>query len=173
MANAGPDEAALRACVAACAPAWPFTIHKARQFFYVSFEATDEGATAAAITVKAQLDGHEQGLLGGRKPKLDFSSPEVVSGKPKSTSADEIECTSVSEAVRIQGLELLSEVLTEEEERQMLAEIDARSWLTHIKRRVQHYGYGLTLFTHSAHYPYECLEDDLWCGQLRIQLSDA
>lgn len=41
----------------------------------------------------------------------------------------------------VPGLTYCREFLTTEEQCQILAEVDARSWLSDLKRRVQHYGY--------------------------------
>ena len=41
----------------------------------------------------------------------------------------------------IQGLTLLQNFITTEEEANLLAAIDQETWLTDLKRRVQHYGY--------------------------------
>jgi len=41
----------------------------------------------------------------------------------------------------IQGLTLLQNFITAEEEAILLAAIDQETWLTDLKRRVQHYGY--------------------------------
>lgn len=41
----------------------------------------------------------------------------------------------------IPGLQYIDEYITPDQERRLITAIDRREWLTHLKRRVQHYGY--------------------------------
>lgn len=42
---------------------------------------------------------------------------------------------------KIKGLNLIENYISEEEERNLIAQIDKQNWLNDLKRRVQHYGY--------------------------------
>jgi alkylated DNA repair dioxygenase AlkB len=52
----------------------------------------------------------------------------------------------------VQGLTYLPNFLTEEEQAELLWEIDARPWLTELRRRVQHYGYKYDYKARSVDY---------------------
>lgn len=71
----------------------------------------------------------------------------------------------------IQGLALLEELITEDEERQLLSHIDASEWNTSLKRRTQHYGYEYNYTSKDALKPTTPIPE--WCTFLidRLDLS--
>ena len=62
----------------------------------------------------------------------------------------------------IEGLKYVPEFITEAEERYLLQSINSESWLTDIKRRVQHYGYRYDYKARSIDYSMYLGEVPLW-----------
>lgn len=62
----------------------------------------------------------------------------------------------------IEGLKYVPEFITEAEERYLLQSINSESWLTDIKRRVQHYGYRYDYKARSIDYSMYLGELPLW-----------
>ncbi|MDZ8239996.1 MAG: alpha-ketoglutarate-dependent dioxygenase AlkB [Nostoc sp. ChiQUE01a] len=52
-----------------------------------------------------------------------------------------INLTRESDIAKISGLKYISEYITENEHDKLLENIDQQTWMTNLKRRVQHYGY--------------------------------
>nr|CAG4719380.1 unnamed protein product [Naegleria fowleri] len=61
--------------------------------------------------------------------------------KKKHVKGWSIECTSSTEHVKIPGLIVIENFLTEEEEEKIIKQVDQHDWVQELQRRVQHYGF--------------------------------
>lgn len=102
--------------------------------------------------------------------KNPYNDNEFVSGhkewKVKGSGTDHIpECTSVSESIVIDGLSILNEFVSVEEELELLESLELTSWQETLSRKVQHYGFNFNykalmvdFDTSSPDIPLKCLE---------------
>ncbi|KAG2392558.1 hypothetical protein C9374_011283 [Naegleria lovaniensis] len=61
--------------------------------------------------------------------------------KKKHIKGWNIECTSSTEHVKIPGLLVIENFITEEEEEKIIKQVDQHEWVHELQRRVQHYGF--------------------------------
>ncbi|KAG1362779.1 alkylated DNA repair protein ALKBH8 [Cocos nucifera] len=150
--NGMDHESSSSLYVANCGPSVGISFDNIESVFgsfgkVIGIHAADETGTrvivcfhevsAAQAAFKA-LNGYSCSNLGGRTLHMRYSVPQpplkVMGGDslPVSLSASEL---------AIPGIYLLHEFITLEEEKELLAEVDAMPWKRLSKRKVQHYGY--------------------------------
>eukprot|EP00941_MAST-03F_sp_MAST-3F-sp1_P003754 g3754.t1 len=102
--------------------------------FYVSF--LNE---SSAEHFRKEFHGRILKCFGSRA--VYISPAKLVTMNEKAVINSMIECTSVTASVHVPGLLYTPNVVSVEEEEQLLTALDNCPWETRMKRRVQHYGY--------------------------------
>lgn len=131
----GPDDAAMRAFVEPHGAVECVRGSHAEECF-ASFASVDN-----AVAAKAALEGHVVATSVARKPVVvrfaDRSDDARVARNRPAPVRTLLRAADMPPA----GLLLVNDFITEAEEAQLLADLDARPWEHGIKRRVQHYGF--------------------------------
>lgn len=84
-----------------------------------------------------------------------------------------VECSnSPSVIAKISGLKYVPEFISKEEEKELLQAINGESWLTDIKRRVQHYGWKYDYKARSIDYSMFLGELPVWTKSLANKLFE-
>jgi len=100
---------------------------------YVIFSDEDE-----AIRVKDFLNKHHEGI---HVSYADLAAESKEQRKRKHVKGWNIDCTSTTDHVKIPGLIVIENFISEEEEKAILEAVDDKKWFYELQRRVQHYGY--------------------------------